>query len=64
VWLLVSVGLMVGPLRLFSGVVVGALLAGVVLVVLLAVRRITLKSFVPYGPFLIVGAMWAVLVVR
>jgi leader peptidase (prepilin peptidase)/N-methyltransferase len=64
VWLLVSVGLMVGPLRLFSGVVVGALLAGVVLVVLLAARRITLKSFVPYGPFLIVGAMWAVLVVR
>ena len=64
VWLLVSVGLMVGPLRLVSGVVMGALLAGVVLVVLLVARRITLKSFVPYGPFLIVGAMWAVLVVR
>jgi leader peptidase (prepilin peptidase)/N-methyltransferase len=64
VWLLVSVGLMVGPLRLFNAVVVGALLAGVVLVVLLAARRITLKSFVPYGPFLIVGAMWVTLVVQ
>ncbi len=62
--LLVSVGLMVGPLRLVYGAVYGALLAGVVLVVLLAARRITLRTFVPYGPFLIVGAMWAVLVIR
>lgn len=62
--LLVSVGLMAGPLRLVYGAVYGALLAGVVLVVLLAVRRITLKTFVPYGPFLIVGAIWSVLVIR
>lgn len=63
VWLLISVGLMVGPLRLFNGMAVGALLAGVVLVVLLVLRRITLKTFVPYGPFLIIGAIWAVLVI-
>ena len=50
--LLVSVGLMVGPLRLVYGAIYGALLAGVVLVVLLLLRRITLKTFVPYGPFL------------
>lgn len=62
--LLVSVGLMVGPLRLVYGAVYGALLAGVVLLVLLLVRRITLRTFVPYGPFLILGAMWAVLVIR
>jgi leader peptidase (prepilin peptidase)/N-methyltransferase len=61
--LLVSVGLMVGPLRLVYGAVYGALLAGVVLLVLLALRRITLKTFVPYGPFLIIGAIWAVLVI-
>jgi prepilin signal peptidase PulO-like enzyme (type II secretory pathway) len=24
-------------------------------------RRIGLKSFIPYGPFLIIGAFWAVL---
>ena len=62
--LLVSVGLMVGPLRLVYGAIYGALLAGVVLVVLLILRRITLKTFVPYGPFLIIGAIWAVLVIR
>jgi len=62
--LLVSVGLLVGPLRLVYGAVYGALVAGVVLVVLLAARRITLRTFVPYGPFLILGAIWAVLVIR
>jgi leader peptidase (prepilin peptidase)/N-methyltransferase len=62
--LLVSVGLLVGPLRLVYGAVYGALLAGAVLVVLLAARRITLRTFVPYGPFLILGAIWAVLVIR
>jgi leader peptidase (prepilin peptidase)/N-methyltransferase len=62
--LLVSVGLMVGPLRLVYGAIYGALLAGVVLVVLLLLRRITLKTFVPYGPFLIIGAIWAVLVIQ
>jgi leader peptidase (prepilin peptidase)/N-methyltransferase len=62
--LLVSVGLLAGPLRLFSGVVYGALLAGVVIVVLLVLRRITLKTFIPFGPFLIIGALWAILVLQ
>jgi leader peptidase (prepilin peptidase)/N-methyltransferase len=62
--LLVSVGLLAGPLRMFTGVVYGALLAGVVIVVLLVARRITLKTFIPFGPFLIYGALWAVLVLR
>ena len=61
--LLVSVGLLAGPLRMFSGVVYGALLAGVVIGVLLAARRITLRSYVPFGPFLIFGAIWAILVI-
>jgi len=59
--LLVSVGLMAGPFRLVSGVVWGILLAGVVLVVLLVLRRITLKTYVPFGPFLIAGAVWGIL---
>jgi hypothetical protein len=33
-----------------------------VILALLATRRITLKTFVPYGPFLIIGAAWAMLV--
>ena len=61
--LLVSVGLLAGPLRMFSGVVYGALLAGVVIVVLLIARRITLKTYIPFGPFLIFGAIWAILVI-
>ncbi len=62
--LLVSVGLVAGPWRMFSGVVYGALLAGVVIVVLLIARRITLKTYIPFGPFLIFGAMWGILVIR
>jgi leader peptidase (prepilin peptidase)/N-methyltransferase len=62
--LLVSLGILTGPLRLFTGVVYGALLAGVVIVALLVARRITLKTYIPFGPFLIYGAMWAILVVR
>ncbi len=62
--LLVSVGLLVGPTRLVVGVVYGALVAGVVIVVLLVARRITLRTYIPFGPFLIFGAMWAILVIR
>lgn len=62
--LLVSVGILAGPLRLVTGVVYGALLAGLVIVVLLVARRITLKTYIPFGPFLIFGAMWAILVIR
>jgi leader peptidase (prepilin peptidase) / N-methyltransferase len=62
VWLLISVGLLGGLLRAGAGVFVGVMLAGVVLVALLALRRITLKTYVPFGPFLIIGAYWAILV--
>jgi leader peptidase (prepilin peptidase)/N-methyltransferase len=61
--LLVSVGLLAGPLRMGSGVAYGTLLAGVVIVALLVARRITLKSYVPFGPFLIFGAIWAILAI-
>jgi prepilin signal peptidase PulO-like enzyme (type II secretory pathway) len=59
--LLVSVGLLGGALKLFYGLVAGALLAGVVVSVLVFTRRISMKSFVPYGPFLIAGTLWAIL---
>jgi leader peptidase (prepilin peptidase)/N-methyltransferase len=60
--LLVSAGLLVGPSLLLSAVVVGVFLAGAAILVLLAARRITLKTFIPYGPFLILGTAWALLV--
>lgn len=59
--LLVSVGLLSGPLRLLVGLIGGALIGALAIVVLIVLRRITLRSYVPYGPFLIVGAMWALL---
>jgi leader peptidase (prepilin peptidase)/N-methyltransferase len=59
--LLVSVGLLGGPLRLLLGLIGGALIGALAIVALIVLRRITLRSYVPYGPFLIVGAIWALL---
>lgn len=62
--LLFGMGLLAGAMRLISAVIVGALAAASGIVVLLVLRRITLKSYVPYGPFLIIGAIWALTVSR
>jgi leader peptidase (prepilin peptidase)/N-methyltransferase len=59
--LLVSVGLLAGGLNLFYALVSGAILAGVVVAILVFTRRITMKSYVPYGPFLIAGTLWVLL---
>lgn len=60
--LLFGVGLIAGAQRVIATVIVGALAAAAGILVLIALRRITLKSYVPYGPFLIIGALWAMLV--
>jgi leader peptidase (prepilin peptidase)/N-methyltransferase len=60
--LLVSVGLLAGLVRTIVGVIAGTFLAGVVIVALVALRRITMRSYIPFGPFLILGAFWSVLV--
>jgi leader peptidase (prepilin peptidase)/N-methyltransferase len=62
--LLVGVGLMGGGIRAFTGLVSGLVAAGAVLAVLLVLRRVTMKSYVPYGPFLIFGAIWGIVVAR
>jgi prepilin signal peptidase PulO-like enzyme (type II secretory pathway) len=59
--LLVTVGLMSGGYRAVAGVFAGLIVAGLVIVVLLITRRVTLKSYIPFGPFLILGALWAIL---
>ena len=59
--LLAGLGLMVGGGRALSSVVFALVLSGVVLLVLLAARRIGRRTYVPFGPFFIVGALWAVL---
>jgi leader peptidase (prepilin peptidase)/N-methyltransferase len=58
--LLVSVGLLAGTGRALVGLFSGAILAAAVIVVLIAARRISLHSYVPYGPFLIIGVLWAI----
>ena len=60
--LLVGVGLMSGFLRAFTGLLAGLLAAGIVLAILLATRRIGRRTFVPFGPFLIFGALWGIFV--
>ena len=60
--LLMGVGLLAGGGGALSSVIFALLSSGVVLLVLLAARRIGRRSYVPFGPFFIIGALWAVLV--
>jgi len=60
--LLVGVGLMVGLFRFAGGLLAGLLAAGLVLALLLAAGRIGRRTFIPFGPFLIFGALWGIFV--
>ena len=60
--LLAGTGLMLGGERALGGTIFGLILAGVVLLALLVTRRIGRRSYVPFGPFLIIGALWALLI--
>ncbi len=60
--LLVGVGLMAGGSRALGSVVFALVLAGVVILVLLLARRIGRRTYIPFGPFFILGALWAVLI--
>jgi leader peptidase (prepilin peptidase)/N-methyltransferase len=60
--LLAGVGLMAGAGRAFDSVVVALVLSGVVLLTLLAAKRIGRRTYVPFGPFFILGVVWVVLV--
>lgn len=60
--LLAGAGLMLGGERLVGGTLFGLVVAGVVLLALLLTRRIGRRSYVPFGPFLILGILWAVLI--
>ena len=60
--LLAGVGLMAGGAAALGSVVVALAVAGVVIVALLATRRIGRRTYIPFGPFFIIGALWAVLI--
>lgn len=59
--LLVSVGLVSGVSALLVSLLVASLAFGLVLVALLASRRVGLRSYVPFGPVIILAAAIAVL---
>ena len=58
--LLVTVGLMSGAYRALLGTVAGVFVGGIVVFALLVLRRVSLRTYVPFGPFLILGALWAI----
>lgn len=59
--LLVGVGLLAGGSRALGTVIFALATAGVVIAILLVARRIERRSYIPFGPFFIIGALWAVL---
>jgi leader peptidase (prepilin peptidase)/N-methyltransferase len=60
--LLIGVGLLAGGSRALGSVIFALASAGVVIVVLLLTRRIGRRTYIPFGPFFIIGALWAVLI--
>ena len=60
--LLVGVGLLAGGSRALGSVIFALALAGIVIVILLLARRVGRRTYIPFGPFFIIGALWAVLI--
>ena len=54
-------GLITGFPNVIPALLYGVLFGGVVSVLLLLMRRVTMKTFIPYGPFLIISG-WSVLI--
>jgi leader peptidase (prepilin peptidase) / N-methyltransferase len=59
--LAVSLGLMAGVSRLLVGFLVASALSSVVLIALILLRRLGMRSPIPFGPILIAGAFLAAL---
>jgi leader peptidase (prepilin peptidase)/N-methyltransferase len=59
--LLIGLGLLVGGSRALGSMFVALILAGLTVGALLVTRRVGRRSYIPFGPFFIVGALWAVL---
>lgn len=59
--LAVSLGLLCGVTRLLTGFLFASLAGGVVLLVLIAARRVGMRSAVPFGPILIAAGVIATL---
>lgn len=60
-YLVGALGLLLGWQGIFVAVFIGALLASVASLALLASRRVGMKSYIPFGPFLVAGALISLL---
>lgn len=55
------IGVVTGVQVVLYSLIAGMLLGGLTLITLLALKRITLRTFVPYGPFLCLGGWLGIL---
>ena len=62
IYLVAPIGLMLGWPTIFTAVFFGALLSAVVGIGLLATRRAGLRSYIPFGPFLVAGLVVALVI--
>ena len=58
-YLIVPIGLLLGWPAIFTAIFMGALLSAVVGIGLLATRRAGMRSYLPFGPFLVAGLVLA-----
>jgi leader peptidase (prepilin peptidase)/N-methyltransferase len=60
-YLIAPLGLLLGWPAIFVAIFFAALLSALASIVLLASRRVGMKSYIPFGPFLVAGAVFALL---
>ena len=58
-YLIVPIGLLLGWPAIFTAIFMGALLSAVVGIILLISRRAGMRSYIPFGPFLVAGLVLA-----
>ena len=61
-YLIAPIGLMLGWPTIFGALFIGAFLAAAASLVLLATRRVGMRSYIPFGPFLVGGAVIILLI--
>jgi leader peptidase (prepilin peptidase)/N-methyltransferase len=61
-YLVAPIGLMLGWPAVFSALFAAAFLAAATSIILLLARRVGMRSYIPFGPFLVGGAVLALLV--
>jgi leader peptidase (prepilin peptidase)/N-methyltransferase len=60
-YLVAPIGLMLGWPAIFTGLFAAAFLSAATSIALLALRRVGMRSYIPFGPFLAGGAVIALL---